>query len=288
MERAARAMLIALGFFLLIPPWGFLVYPYAIRIVQEYERGVIFRLGRLMGARGPGLFFILPVVERMVKVDLRTVTMDVPGQEAITRDNVTVRVNAVIYFHVMNPEDAVVKVLDHFRATSQIAQTTLRSVLGQSDLDELLSAREQINQRLQQIIDEQTEPWGVKVTVVEVKDVELPQTMQRAIARQAEAERERRAKVINADGEYQAAERLADAGRIMSAQPYTLQLRFLQTLADVATEHNSTIVFPVPVDLIRVFTEQAREAALTASEPATSTTMGEEAASGPAAETKEE
>ena len=288
MERAARALLVALGFFLLIPPWGFFVYPYAIRIVQEYERGVIFRLGRLMGARGPGLFFILPVVERMMKVDLRTVTMDVPSQEAITRDNVTVRVNAVIYFHVMNPEDAVVKVLDHFRATSQIAQTTLRSVLGQSDLDELLSAREQINQRLQQIIDEQTEPWGVKVTVVEVKDVELPQTMQRAIARQAEAERERRAKVINADGEYQAAERLADAGRIMSAQPYTLQLRFLQTLADVATEHNSTIVFPVPVDLIRVFTDQARAAALAAGEPATSTTTGEEAASGPAAESKEE
>jgi regulator of protease activity HflC (stomatin/prohibitin superfamily) len=288
MERAARAMLIALGFFLLIPPWGFFVYPYAIRIVQEYERGVIFRLGRLMGARGPGLFFILPVVERMVKVDLRTVTMDVPGQEAITRDNVTVRVNAVIYFHVMNPEDAVVKVLDHFRATSQIAQTTLRSVLGQSELDELLSAREQINQRLQQIIDEQTEPWGVKVTVVEVKDVELPQTMQRAIARQAEAERERRAKVINADGEYQAAQRLADAGRIMSAQPYTLQLRFLQTLADVATEHNSTIVFPVPVDLIRVFTDRAMAAAPAAGEPAAGVATEQEAASGGATESQGE
>src|SRR3989337_4419946 len=180
MERIARAMLMALAFFLLIPPWGFLVYPYAIRIVQEYERGVIFRLGRLMGARGPGLFFIIPVVERMVKVDLRIVTMDVPTQEAITRDNVTVKVNAVVYFHVLNPEDAVVKVTDHIRATSQISQTTLRSVLGQSLLDELLSEREQINQRLQQIIDEQTEPWGVKVTVVESQDVELPQTMQRA------------------------------------------------------------------------------------------------------------
>ncbi|MGB6837639.1 MAG: slipin family protein [Dehalococcoidia bacterium] len=284
MERSARILLIALGFFLLIPPWGFLVYPYAIRIVQEYERGVIFRLGRLMGARGPGLFFILPVVERMVKVDLRTVTMDVPSQEAITRDNVTVRVNAVIYFHVMNPEDAVVKVLDHFRATSQIAQTTLRSVLGQSDLDELLSAREQINQRLQQIIDEQTEPWGVKVTVVEVKDAELPQTMQRAIARQAEAERERRAKVINADGEYQAAQRLADAGRIMSSQPYTLQLRFLQTLADVATERNSTIIFPVPIDLFQVFMDRAGAAAPAAGEPAAGATTGQEAASGGAGE----
>jgi len=284
MERAARILLIALGFFLLIPPWGFIVYPYAIRIVQEYERGVIFRLGRLMGARGPGLFFILPVVERMVKVDLRTVTMDVPSQEAITRDNVTVRVNAVIYFHVMNPEDAVVKVLDHFRATSQIAQTTLRSVLGQSDLDELLSAREQINQRLQQIIDEQTEPWGVKVTVVEVKDAELPQTMQRAIARQAEAERERRAKVINADGEYQAAQRLADAGRILSSQPYTLQLRFLQTLADVATERNSTIIFPVPIDLFQVFMDRAKAVAPAAGEPAAGATTGQEAASGGAGE----
>jgi len=253
MERIARAMLMALAFFLLIPPWGFLVYPYAIRIVQEYERGVIFRLGRLVGARGPGLFFILPLVERIVRVDLRTVTMDVPTQEAITKDNVTVRVNAVIYFHVLDPEAAVVKVVDHFRATSQIAQTTLRSVLGQSDLDELLSERERINTRLQQIIDEQTEPWGVKVTVVEVKDLELPQGMQRAMARQAEAERERRAKVINADGEFQAAQRLADAGEIMATQPATLQLRFLQTLSEVATERNSTIVFPVPIDLLQIF-----------------------------------
>jgi regulator of protease activity HflC (stomatin/prohibitin superfamily) len=257
MERFVRALLIALGFFLLIPPWGFFVYPYAVRIVQEYERGVIFRLGRLVGARGPGLFFIIPVVERMVKVDLRTVTMDVPTQEAITRDNVTVKVNAVIYFQVLDPEAAVVKVLDHFRATSQIAQTTLRSVLGQSDLDELLSKREEINQRLQKIIDEQTEPWGVKVTVVEVKDVELPQGMQRAMARQAEAERERRAKIINAEGEFQAAERLAQAGRIMAATPTTIQLRFLQTLVEVASERNSTIILPVPVDLLRIVMDKA-------------------------------
>jgi regulator of protease activity HflC (stomatin/prohibitin superfamily) len=257
MERFVKALLVALGFFLLIPPWGFFAYPYAVRIVQEYERGVIFRLGRLMGARGPGLFFIIPVVERMVKVDLRIVTMDVPGQECITRDNVTVKVNAVIYFRVVDPESAVVKVLDHFRATSQIAQTTLRSVLGQSDLDELLAKREDINQRLQKIIDEQTEPWGVKVSVVEVKDVELPQGMQRAMARQAEAERERRAKVINAEGEFQAAERLAEAGRIMAATPTTIQLRFLQTLVEVASERNSTIVLPVPVDLLRIVMDRA-------------------------------
>jgi regulator of protease activity HflC (stomatin/prohibitin superfamily) len=257
MERFVKAMLVALGFFLLIPPWGFFAYPYAIRIVQEYERGVIFRLGRLVGARGPGLFFIIPVVERMVKVDLRIVTMDVPSQECITRDNVTVKVNAVIYFRVVDPEASVVKVLDHFRATSQIAQTTLRSVLGQSDLDELLSKREDINQRLQKIIDEQTEPWGVKVSVVEVKDAELPQTMQRAMARQAEAERERRAKIINAEGEFQAAERLAEAGRIMAATPTTIQLRFLQTLVEVASERNSTIILPVPVDLLRIVMDKA-------------------------------
>jgi regulator of protease activity HflC (stomatin/prohibitin superfamily) len=250
-----RWFLTALAWFLLLPPWGFIVYFYSVKIVSEYERGVIFRMGRLVGAKGPGLFLILPIVDRMVKIDLRIVTMDVPSQECITRDNVTVKVNAVIYFRVVVPEDAVVKVLDHFRATSQIAQTTLRSVIGQSDLDELLSEREHINERLQKIIDEQTEPWGVKVSTVEVKDVELPQTMQRAIARQAEAERERRAKVINADGELQASERLAEAGRIMSESPATLQLRFLQTLSEVATEKNSTIVFPVPVDLINLLTQ---------------------------------
>jgi len=207
-----------------------------------------------MGARGPGLFFILPVVERMVKVDLRIVTMDVPSQECITRDNVTVKVNAVIYFRVTNPEDAVVKILDHFRATSQISQTSLRSVLGQSDLDELLSERERINQRLTQIIDEQTEPWGVKVSTVEVKDVELPQNMQRAIARQAEAERERRAKVIHAEGEFQAADKLTKAADIISTNPQALQLRFLGTLAEIATEKNSTIIFPLPLELLKAFT----------------------------------
>jgi len=256
MARFMQVMLMGLGYLLLIP-----LAPFAVRIVSEYERGVIFRLGRLQGARGPGLFIILPIVERMVKVDLRTVTMDVPSQEAITKDNVTVRVNAVVYFQVMDPVNAVVKVVDHVRATSQISQTTLRSALGQSLLDELLSEREQINQRLQQIIDEQTEPWGVKVTVVEVKDVELPQGMQRAMARQAEAERERRAKIINAEGEFQAAERLAEAGRVMTSQPGTLQLRVLQTLSEISTERNSTIVFPVPVDLIAQFLPGVQAAA---------------------------
>ncbi|HYM14408.1 MAG TPA: slipin family protein [Dehalococcoidia bacterium] len=247
-------MLTIFSFFLLIPPWGLLVWFYSVKIVSEYERGVIFRLGRLVGARGPGLFVILPIIDRMVKMDLRTVTMDVPSQECITKDNVTVKVNAVIYFRVVDPEDAVTKVLDHFRATSQIAQTTLRSVLGQSLLDEVLSEREHINERLQKIIDEQTEPWGVKVSTVEVKDVELPQSMQRAMARQAEAERERRAKVINADGELQASERLAEAGRVMSDNPATLQLRLLQTLAEIATEKNSTIVLPVPFGLFEAIT----------------------------------
>jgi regulator of protease activity HflC (stomatin/prohibitin superfamily) len=250
-------MLTIFAFILLLPPWGFIVWFYSVKIVAEYERGVIFRLGRLVGARGPGLFVILPIIDRMVKVDLRTVTMDVPSQECITRDNVTVKVNAVIYFRVTSPEDSVTKVLDHFRATSQISQTTLRSVLGQSELDSLLSERENINMALQKIIDEQTEPWGVKVSTVEVKDVELPQGMQRAMARQAEAERERRAKIINADGELQASERLAEAGRIMAETPATLQLRFLQTLSEVATEKNSTIVFPVPIDLINMIVDGA-------------------------------
>ena len=245
-----RVLLTGFAYVLMIPPWGLIVWFFTVKIVAEYERGVIFRLGRLVGARGPGLFVILPIIDRMVVVDLRTVTMDVPSQECITRDNVTVKVNAVIYFKVTSPEDSVTKVLDHFRATSQISQTTLRSVLGQSMLDDLLSEREAINNKLQSIIDEQTEPWGVKVSTVEVKDVELPTGMQRAMARQAEAERERRAKIINADGELQASERLAEAGRVMSETPATLQLRFLQTLSEVATEKNSTIVFPVPIDLL--------------------------------------
>ncbi|HLU34163.1 MAG TPA: SPFH domain-containing protein [Thermomicrobiales bacterium] len=222
----------------------------AIKVVQEYERGVVFRLGRLVGARGPGLILLIPFLERMQKIDLRTVTMDIPAQEVITRDNVTVRVNAVAYFRVLDPNSAVVNVADYIRATSQIAQTTLRSVLGQSSLDDLLSQRDQINQTLQQIIDEQTEPWGVKVSVVEVKDVELPQSMQRAMARQAEAEREKRAKIIHAEGEYQAAEQLADAAEIINQNPVTIQLRYLQTLTEIGAEKNTTIAFPVPVDML--------------------------------------
>ena len=229
------------------------IAPAAIRIVQEYERGVIFRLGRLVGARGPGLFFLWPFLERMAKIDLRVITMDVPSQEAITGDNITVKVNAVIYFRVTDPEAAVVKVADYIRATSLISQTTLRSVVGQSDLDELLSRREEINQKLQKIIDEETEPWGIKVSSVELRDVEIPDNMQRAIARQAEAERERRAKVIHAEGEFQAAERLAEAGRVLGEQPAALQLRYLSTLTEMATERTSTVVFPLPMDLLAGF-----------------------------------
>lgn len=242
-----QGVLVALGavvFFVL------LILSAAIKIVQEYERGVIFRLGRLMGARGPGLILLIPFVERMVKVDLRTLTMDIPRQEVITRDNVTVNVNAVAYFRVVDPNSAMVNVADHIRATSQIAQTTLRSILGQAELDELLSEREEINQRLQAIIDEQTEPWGVKVSVVEVKDVELPQSMQRAMARQAEAEREKRAKIIHAEGEFQAAEQLQGAAAVISTQPIAIQLRYLQTLTDIAAEKNSTILFPIPIDFM--------------------------------------
>ncbi len=228
----------------------------AIKIVQEYERGVIFRLGRLVGARGPGLFFIIPIVERMVRVDLRTVTLDIPTQEAITKDNVTVKVNAVAYFQVVDPERAIVKVEDYRRATWQIAQTTLRSVLGQSELDELLARREEINAKLREIIDEQTEPWGIKVSIVEVKDVELPDTMKRAMARQAEAEREKRAKVIHAEGEFQASQMLAQAAEVIGRQPSALQLRYLQTLTEIAVEKNSTIIFPMPIDLVRFFMEK--------------------------------
>ncbi|MGQ9497739.1 MAG: slipin family protein, partial [Desulfotomaculales bacterium] len=229
----------------------------SIRIVQEYERGVIFRLGRYVGVRGPGLFFLIPGIERMQKVDLRVITLDVPTQEAITRDNVTVKVNAVVYFRVVDPANAVIKVLDHIRATSQLSQTTLRSVLGQSELDELLAHREQINQRLQQIIDEGTAPWGVKVTMVEVRDVELPQSLQRAMAAQAAAERERRAKIIHADGEYQAAEKLSQAAAIIAAQPAAMQLRYLQTLTEIAADKSSTIVLPVPVNLLEALVGRA-------------------------------
>ncbi len=222
----------------------------AIKIVQEYERGVIFRLGRLIGAKGPGFFLIIPFFDRMVKVDLRIVTMDVPPQDVITKDNVTVKVNAVVYFRVVDPESSVVKVLDHIRATSLISQTTLRNVLGQSELDELLSQREELNQKLQQIIDEQTDPWGVKVSIVEIKDVELPETMRRSMAAQAEAERERRAKIIHADGEFQASARLAEAGAIIAKEPTTLQLRYLQTLTEIASEKSSTIIFPLPIEML--------------------------------------
>jgi regulator of protease activity HflC (stomatin/prohibitin superfamily) len=229
----------------------------AIRVLREYERGVVFRLGRLVGAKGPGIIFLIPIVDKMVKIPLRVVTMDVPPQDVITRDNVTVRVNAVVYFRVMDPEKAVVAVEDYLYATSLISQTTLRSVLGQEELDSLLSERDKLNDRLQKIIDEDTAPWGVKVTKVEVKNVDLPQEMQRAIARQAEAERERRAKVIHADGEFQAAGKLAEAARVISADPAALQLRFLGTLAEIATENNSTIIFPVPIDVLKPFMDAA-------------------------------
>ena len=225
----------------------------AIRILKEYERGVLFRFGRLRGTKGPGIFLIIPFVDKIVKVDLRTVTMDVPPQDVITRDNVPVKVNAVIYFRVLDPEKSVVKIEKYILATSQIAQTTLRSILGQAELDDLLARREKINQELQKIIDEQTDPWGIKVSMVEIKDVELPQSIQRAFARQAEAERERRAKIIGAEGEFQASEKLSDAAAILSEHPVSVQLRFLQTLKEIATEQNSTIVFPIPIDLIDIF-----------------------------------
>ena len=222
----------------------------AVKIVQEYERGVIFRLGRLVGVKGPGLFFIVPIIDRMVRVDLRVVTLDVPSQEVITKDNVTVKVNAVVFFRVVDPAAAIVQVEDFARATWNISQTTLRNVVGQSELDDLLANREAINQKLQQIIDEATEPWGVKVSIVEVKDVELPQAMQRAMAKQAEAEREKRAKIVHAEGELAAAEMLAQAADMMAQHPVSVQLRYLQTLTEIATEKNSTIVFPLPVNLL--------------------------------------
>lgn len=225
----------------------------AVKIAQEYERGVIFRLGRLIGVKGPGLFFIIPFVDRMVKVDLRTITLDIPAQEAITKDNVTVKVNAVAYFRVMDPSKAIVAVEDFRRATFQIAQTSLRSVLGQSDLDSLLIHREEINQKLQKIIDEQTEPWGIKVSIVEVKDVELPDSLKRAMARQAEAEREKRAKIIHAEGEFVASEQLKNAAEVLGREPAAIQLRYLQTLTEIAVEKNSTIIFPVPLEFFKAF-----------------------------------
>ena len=230
-----------------------IVLPASIKIVYQYEAGVVFRLGRLDKTRAPGIRFIIPFIDRMRKVDTRVITMDVPSQEAITRDNVTLKVNAVVYFRVMHPEAAVIEVYDYKMATYQIAQTTLRSVLGQSELDDLLAHRDKVNAQLQQIIDEQTEPWGIKVSTVEVKDVELPLTMQRAMAAQAEAEREKRAKLIHAEGELQASEKLAEAGAVVGKEPATLQLRYLQTLITIATEKSQIMVFPLPMDLLSAF-----------------------------------
>ncbi len=228
----------------------------AIRILKEYERGVIFRLGRLVGSKGPGIIFLIPIVDRMVKVSLRTVVMDVPPQDVITKDNVSVQVNAVLYFRVLNPEKCVVEVENYLFATSQLAQTTLRSVVGQVELDELLTERDKINARLQEIIDQHSDPWGVKVSLVEVKHIDLPEEMKRAMAKQAEAERERRAKIIAAEGEFQAADKLTQAAKIIDTSPSALQLRFLQTLIEVSSEKNSTTIFPVPIDLFKPFIEK--------------------------------
>jgi regulator of protease activity HflC (stomatin/prohibitin superfamily) len=243
----AIAVLAILAIFLVI------VLGSAVRILREYERGVIFRLGRLIAQKGPGLILLIPIIDRMVRVDLRTITLNIPPQEVITRDNVPASVTAVCYFRVIDPNKAIVEVENFLLATSQIAQTTLRSVLGKAELDQLLAERERLNEDLQKIIDEQTEPWGVKVTTVEIKDVEIPEQMQRAMARQAEAERERRAKIINSEGEYQAAQKLADAADIISQNPATLQLRYLQTLLEMGVNQNTTIVFPLPLDLVKAF-----------------------------------
>jgi regulator of protease activity HflC (stomatin/prohibitin superfamily) len=233
----------------------------AIKVLREYERGVVFRLGRLIPVKGPGLVIIWPIIDKLVRVDLRTVTFDVPSQDIITKDNISVKVNAVVYFRVVEPTKAITEVEDFHYATSQISQTTLRSVLGQSQLDDLLAKRDEVNADLQKIIDEQTEPWGIKVTTVEVKNVDLPPEMQRAIAKQAEAERERRAKVIHAEGEFQASQKLSEAAAIISTQPTALQLRFLQTLTEIATEKNSTIIFPVPIDLLEPFIKKLKKEA---------------------------
>lgn len=236
----------------------FIIIANAVRILREYERGVIFRLGRLIASKGPGLIFLIPLVDRMVKVSLRTVVFDVPPQDIITKDNVSLKVNAVVYFRVVQPDKAIVEVENYLFATSQLSQTTLRSILGQSQLDELLSEREKINRELQRIIDHQTEPWGIKVSNVEVKHIDLPTEMQRAMAKQAEAERERRAKVIHAEGEFQASQKLADAAAVMSVNPIALQLRYLQTLTEIGSEHNTTTVFPFPIDLIKPFLELSK------------------------------
>ena len=229
----------------------------ALKVVREYDRGVIFRLGRLIGSKGPGLIILIPLIDKMVKVSLRVVTMDIPTQDIITKDNVSVKVNAVLYFRVINPEKAIVEVEDYLFATGQLAQTTLRSILGQVELDELLSNREEINEKLQKIVDDQTDPWGVKVSLVELKHVELTTEMQRAMAKQAEAERERRAKIIHAEGEFQASDKLAKAAHIIGKEPAAIQLRFLQTLTEVAAENNSTVVFPLPIEFLKAFAQTA-------------------------------
>lgn len=230
----------------------------AVRILNEYERGVVFRLGRVIGSKGPGLILLIPAIDKMIRVDLRVVAMDVPAQDVITRDNVTIKVSAVLYFRVIDPNRAIIGVENYLYATSQLSQTTLRSVCGQAELDELLAEREKINAHLQEILDKDTEPWGVKVAKVEIKNIDLPQEMQRAIAKQAEAERERRAKVIGAEGEFQAAQKLSDAAKIISENPIALQLRYLQTLREVAAENNSTTIFPVPIDLLTPFMQMAK------------------------------
>jgi regulator of protease activity HflC (stomatin/prohibitin superfamily) len=242
---------------------GILLFSSAVKVLREYERAVVFRLGRAIGTKGPGLIFLIPIIDKMVRIPLRTVAMDVPPQDVITRDNVTVKVNAVIYFRVLDANRAVLEVENYLYATSQIAQTTLRSILGESELDQVLSNRDEINLKLQQVIDRHTEPWGIKVSTVEVKNVDLPQEMQRAIARQAEAERERRAKIINAEGELQASQKLLEAAIVIAKEPIALQLRYLQTLSEIATENNSTTIFPVPIDLFEPIIK-ARKAALAA------------------------
>ncbi len=253
MEQLSYTLLATGIIFLLI------ILSSAIRILREYERAVVFRLGRLIEVKGPGLILLIPVIDRMVRVSLRTVVLDVPPQDVITKDNVSIQVNAVVYFRVIQPDKAIVEVENFHAATSQLSQTTLRSILGQSELDELLSQRDKINRELAKIIDSQTEPWGIKVSTVEVKHIDLPQEMQRAMAKQAEAERERRAKVIHAEGEFQASQRLSDAAAIISENPSALQLRFLQTLTEVASEKSSTIIFPVPIDVISAFLPQQKK-----------------------------
>ncbi len=247
------------AFVFVLVVFGVIIIATAIRILREYERGVVFRLGRLIGVKGPGIIFLIPIIDKMVKVSLRTVVMDVPPQDIITKDNVSIKVNAVVYFRVIQPDKAVVEVENFLFATSQLSQTTLRSILGQSALDELLAERDKINSSLQKIIDTHTEPWGIKVSNVEVKQIDLPVEMQRAMARQAEAERERRAKVIHAEGEYQASQKLADAAQVIQEHPMALQLRYLQTLTEVASEKNSTTIFPIPIDLIAPFLENFKK-----------------------------